>query len=83
MRHADAIRKFAYESYIEPARARGEKQITIRAGDVHQEMGLISRSSAVCSALGTNKFQDMYGVKLISREGPTSGFNVYFTFTLD
>ena len=81
---ADEIRKFAYENYIKSARERGEEQITIRAGDIHKEMGLKnSRATAICGALGANQFQDMYGVKLIDREGPTSGFNVYFTFELD
>ena len=82
MRPADEIREFAYENYIKPARARGEEQITIRAGDVHREMRLVSRIPAVCSALGTNKFQDMCGIELIRREGPTNGSNVYFTFKL-
>jgi hypothetical protein len=34
---ADEIRDFAYKRYIQPARQRGERQVTIRAGDVHKE----------------------------------------------
>jgi len=82
-RLADEIREFVCENYIKPARERGEKQIAIRAGDVHKEMGLVSRIPAVCSALGTNKFQDLCGIELIRREGPTNGSNVHFTFKLD
>lgn len=83
MRLADEIREFAYKNYIRPARERGEKQITIRAGDVHKEMGLVSRTAAVCAALGTNKFQDMCGIELIGREGPTGSPTLYLTFKLD
>ena len=79
---ADEIRKFVYEKYIRPACERGKKRITIRAGDVHREMGLVSRMPAVCSALGARKFESMYDVKLVRREGPTQGANVYFTFEL-
>ena len=79
---ADEIRDFAYKRYIQPARQRGERQVTIRAGDVHEELGLINRMPAVCGALGTEKFQRMCNVRLINREGPTQGANVYFTFEL-
>ena len=79
---ADEIRTLCYERYIEPARKRGDSQITIRAGDVHDTFGLKSRMPAVCGALGTNKFLKEYNLKLVTREGPTYGANVYFTFEL-
>jgi 5-methylcytosine-specific restriction protein B len=79
---ADEIRDFAYKRYIQPAGQRGERQVTIRAGDVHKEMELTDRVPAVCGALGTEKFQRMCNVRLINREGPTQGANVYFTFEL-
>lgn len=79
---ADEIRTFCYERFIEPARARGDIQITIRAGDIHDFMGLKSRMPAVCGALGTNKFLKEYNLELRNREGPTCGANVFFTFEL-
>jgi len=79
---ADEIRDFAYNRYVQPARQRGERQLTIRAGDVHKEMRLIDRMPAVCGALGTEKFQRMCNVRLVNRQGPTQGANVYFTFEL-
>lgn len=79
---ADRIREFGYENYIQPARQKGKTQITIRAYDIHKQMGLKDRMPAVCSALGTDKFQNMYNIKLVRREGPTHGANVYFTFEI-
>ena len=77
---ADDIREYVCHVYIEPARKGGEREVRVRAGDVHKEMGLCQRIPAVCSAIGSNKFQDEYRVRLVGREGPTNGSNVYFTF---
>lgn len=80
MKLSDRIREFVSQEFIKPARERGEGTVTIRAGDVHSMMGLSDRIPAVCSALGTNKFQEMYQVRLIHRKGPTNASNVFFTF---
>jgi len=80
MKLSDRIREFVFQEFIKPARERGEGTVTIRAGDVHSMMGLSDRIPAVCSALGTNKFQEMYQVRLIDRKGPTNASNVFFTF---
>ncbi len=79
---ADAIRGFAYVNFINPARNKGEKTVTIRAGDVHDAMDLESKMPSVCGAIGTNKFLKQYNLSLENREGPTCGANVYFTFEL-
>ena len=63
-------------------RRRGDKKITIRAGDIHRDMQLKSRMPAVCGAIGTKKFEEECGVRLIRRRGPTQGANVYFTFEI-
>ena len=81
-RPADQIRQFALLNYIEPARARGETVVSIRAGDIHSQMGLSARLPAVCSALGTNKFVSMCGIKRLSIQGPIAGANTVFTFKL-
>lgn len=80
MRPADQIRQFALLNYIEPARSRGETVVSIRAGDIHSQMGLSARLPAVCSALGTNKFESMCGIERLSIEGPHNGANTVFTF---
>ena len=79
---AGEIRDFVQQNYIEPARRRGDREITIRAGDIHRDMQLKSRMPAVCGAIGTKKFEEECGVRLIRRRGPTQGANVYFTFEI-
>lgn len=65
-----------------PARRRGEKQIVIRAGDIHKDMGYQSRMPLVCAALGAKKFEEFAGVERISLTGPTNGANAIFTFRI-
>ena len=79
---ADEIRDFVQKYYIQPAQKRGEKRITIRAGDIHREMGLADRMPAVCGAIGTRMFEKLCEVRLIERIGPTQGANVFFTFEI-
>ena len=77
---ANQIRQFAFQNYIAPARQSAQAQVVIRAGDVHEAMRLTSRMPAVCGSLGTNLFQQQYGIALIGRQGPNQGANVFFTF---
>lgn len=79
---ADDIRVFTYEKYIKPARDEGGDTVTIRAGDVHDAMGLVIKMPSVCGAIGTNKFLKQYNLSLEDRKGPTCGANVYFTFKI-
>ena len=80
MKQADEIREFAYREYIKPARDKSLLEFTIRAGDVHDKMGLINRLPAVCGAIGTRIFERKYGVRLLYRRGVTNGADVYFIF---
>ena len=82
MRQADRIRQFAIDHYVAP-KAQGRPEITIRAGDVHREMGLSNALPAVCSAIGGKKFASLACVALRDRSGPENGANVYFCFRLD
>ena len=82
MNRADLIRQFVLKSYIEPARARGDTEVTVRAGDVHKAMQLHDAMPAVASALGANKFQEFAKVKLVKREGPQNGANLLLTYKL-
>ena len=83
MMQADQIRQFVLNKYIGPARSSGCKEVTLRAGDVHKEMGLISRMPAVCSALEGKKLCDLAGISVKQRHGPPKGSNVYVTYDLD
>jgi hypothetical protein len=82
MTQADKIRQFALDHYVIPARARGLVVITIRAGDIHRELNLANAMPAVCSAIGSNKFEQIAQVRSVNRAGPANGANVYFEFGL-
>jgi hypothetical protein len=82
MTQADRIRQFTLEHYIAPARTGGHSEITIRAGDVHQAMGLANGMPAVCSAIGSNKFRELACVTPVKKTGPANGANVYFHFSI-
>jgi hypothetical protein len=80
---ADRIRHFVRDCHVVPARRSGLAEITVRAGDVHRDMGLANAMPAVCSAIGSNRFAQLADVTLIERTGPANGANVYFRFSLD
>jgi hypothetical protein len=82
MSQADRIRQFTVDNFIAPAIAAGRDEITIRAGDVHRDMGLINAMPAVCSALGSRKFDEYANVTRSALAGPANGANVYLTFKL-
>ncbi|PJG50927.1 AAA family ATPase [Bradyrhizobium forestalis] len=83
MSQADDIRRFVRINITEPARARGDTSVSIRAGDVHREMGLSNALPAVCSAIGSDKFLSEAAVSLIAREGPQNSTTTVFTFGID
>ncbi len=77
---AGRIRAYAFEHYVKPAREAGQTEVTIRAGEVHDRMGLKCRLPAVCAALGTQTFEHRYRVKRLRTEGPMQGASTTFTF---
>ena len=77
---ADRIREHGLEHYVNPARVAGEREVEIRAGDVHDGMGLANRVPAVCGALGTEIFLDMARLRLLERRGPEQGMNAVFRY---
>ena len=79
---ADRIRGFVISRYIVPARNRGEKTITVRAGDVHAQMSLSGQHANVCQVLRGDKLQNLAGVKLRNSSGPWAGGNSYFTYDI-
>lgn len=82
MKLAHRIREYINQRHVLPARAAGQAELTIRAGDVHSDMGLVSRMPAVCQALEAKLFEEDYRVRLIRRTGPKQGANVFFTFAV-
>jgi 5-methylcytosine-specific restriction protein B len=82
MSYADDVRNYCLENIIRPARTRGEKELSIRAGDIHTAMGYRNRMPLVCAALGANKFEEIAEAERISLTGPTNGANALFTFRI-
>lgn len=82
MRLSEQIEQYVVTSRLVPAWRKVESQVTIRAGDIHRELGLSQRMPAVCSVLGSHKFHALARIRLVSRTGPHQGANSFFTFQL-
>jgi len=81
--HADRIRVHGREQYVIPARTRGEKRFSIRAGDVVNDLGINGRTPAVCSALKTHQFLKDNGLRLVQSTGPKSGQSTTVIYTYE
>ena len=79
---ADRIREHGFGHYVNPARVAGEREVEVRAGDVHDDMGLSNRVPAVCDALGTEIFLDTARLRLLARMGPGQGMNAMFRYAI-
>jgi len=80
--NADRVRRFIISRYVVPARKRGEKTVTVRAGDVHAQMLFRGQHANVCQAMRGDRFLNLANVKLKSFRGPRAGANAYFTYQL-
>ena len=80
---SDRVREFAQKTYVNPARRRREKTVTINVGQIQKGVGLRNRVSLVCQALGSEKFLRAQGLKLISKTGPPSGQSTTVTYTYE
>jgi hypothetical protein len=78
---SDQIRKYARETYVEPAVSRGQREIRVRAGDVHKALALKNRVPIVCQALESKLFLKENNLVLESKEGPPSGLSTSVVFT--
>jgi len=82
MSYADEVRAFCGKQIIDPARATGQSEVAIRAGDVHKDLGFKNRLPLVCSALGASIFEEQYRVKRTAVEGPLNGANTVLRFAV-
>jgi hypothetical protein len=72
----DYVGKFIYETYILPALMRGDKTVTIKAGEACQRMMLNCATGDInlmCGLLGSMKFRNRYRLVLEAVEGHTLG----------
>lgn len=79
--NAKGIREYLRSRYIEPARQRRETLVTVRAGDIHRELGLRNRVPNVCQVMESRLLEKEAGVKVRSRQGPPSGRGTTLTVT--
>lgn len=79
---SDDVRSFCKKQYIDTARANGDKTVTIRSGDVHASLNYKNRCPLVCSAIGSNKFEELCKIRRLSIDGPINGMNTIFIFEL-
>lgn len=78
---ANSIRDYLRKQYFEPARRRKETLVTLRAGDIHREMGLRNRVPNVCQVMESRLLEREAGVKVSSKQGPPSGRGTTLTVT--
>jgi len=79
--NAQGIREYLRRRYFEAARRRHETLVTLRAGDIHRELGLKNRVPNVCQVMESKVLEKECGVKIISRQGPPSGRGTTLTVT--
>jgi hypothetical protein len=79
---ADEIRSHIIANHVDPARARKQAELSLRAGDIHRELSLKDRMPAVCSALGSERFQQESRIVLIERSGPHASSTSEFRFKI-
>lgn len=80
---SDLIRQHARDTYLRPARRRGEKSFSVHVGTVHKVLTLNNRIPLVCAALKSKKFLEENSLRLISKTGPPSGQSTTVTFTYE
>jgi len=79
---ADDVREYCKTTYIDPARRQGRTTVKIQSGDVHRALNYKNRYPLVCSAIGSNRFEEICNLKRVSVEGPLNGVSTLFTFEL-
>lgn len=80
---SDLVREHAVGVYINPARNRGQKTVSVNVGAVHKALRLGNRVPLVCTALESQKFQRQNHLRLISKTGPPSGQSTTVTYTYE
>ncbi|KIN78166.1 AAA family ATPase [Sulfitobacter mediterraneus] len=80
---ASRIRLCALNYFIEPAREKAAREVSIRAGDLAAAMGLKDAFPNICQALGGEKFQNLAQVPPPTSTEPNPSSSTVFTYTLN
>jgi 5-methylcytosine-specific restriction protein B len=83
MEGADRIRLCALNYFIEPAREKAARDVSIRAGDLASAMGLKDAFPSICQALGGEKFQKLAQVPSPKSTEPNPSSSTIFTYKLN
>jgi 5-methylcytosine-specific restriction protein B len=78
---SDQVIQYVLRSYIEPARKRGDAEVSIKAGDVHKALRWSNRVPSVCQALASKRFLEQNQLTLTEKQGPPSGLSTTTVFT--
>jgi hypothetical protein len=81
MTHSDQVIQYVQRLYIEPAKKRGDAEVSIKAGDVHKALHWSNRVPSVCQALSSKRFLEQNQLTLIEKQGPPSGLSTTTVFT--
>ena len=82
MRQADGIWRYVLAHHVAPATAAGNAALTICAGEVSRAMKLEGRIPNICSVLGSRRYLDMAGLRLLDRIGPPQSTTTSFLYAL-
>lgn len=77
------VREWVQSHIVQPARARGDRMITVTAGEVHTQLGLTNRVPVVCQALKSKRFLQENQLVLKDVSGPPSGLSTTVKFTFE
>jgi hypothetical protein len=83
LRPSDRVRDHVKSKYIDPAKKAGKKTLSIRAGDIHNELGFSRRIPVVCSALRSRKLSKSCNIELTYIGGPNNSTTTTFTYRLN
>jgi len=79
---SDRVRDYVKRKYINPAKKDGKETLSIRAGDIHKELGFSRRIPVVCSALRSRKFLKKCDIELTYVGEPNNSTTTTFTYRL-
>jgi len=79
---SDRVRDYVKRKYIDPAKKDSKETLSIRAGDIHKELGFSRRIPVVCSALRSRKFLKNCDIELTYIGGPDNSTTTTFTYRL-
>ena len=79
---SDRVRDHVKRKYVDPAKKAGKRSLSIRAGDIHRELGFLRRIPVVCSALRSRKFQKNCNIELAYVDGHNNTTTAKFTYRL-